>query len=830
MRQGDFSELLGAQVGTDGLGRPIYQNQIYDPATTRSFGTGFIRDPFSYQGRLNVIDPARFSKVSQAFQKGYPLPNRPGTQNNLSWTPRAADYNSDIITGKIDHQIGSKHRLNFGFDHSLRNENINWNDRFLEMISPILTSTFPQYRYRFKYYWTPTNTVVFNFNAATTRVPNRYGGQRGYASENYGCEAGLKGYLVCNTPYVGIAQGITGFGYPHPGNFDAEQGTPIEGNLAWTKGTHSLKFGVQHHTQIKRTVDRESSSASINFERQETGLPSFGTTGMGYASFLLGAVDNAQMRYPSEYKMVSGAWAFYAQDQWRLTRKFTLNYGLRWDIFTPHREADDEIGGFDPTIPNPAAGGRLGALTFWGAGTGRNGRRLLYDYYYKAFGPRIGFVYEIMPKTILRAYYGITYPPRFGQFTSGANAPRAGYSASLEPRSFDNGVTPAYYWDQPWPQTFPALPRIDPSLLNGTSIGYVDVKRAAEVAKFHNINVGLERELPGQIGIRANYVGLLSYNLPARALHPLNQLDAKFLSLGNLLLRSVTSPEAIAAGIALPYPGFTGTVAQALRPYPQFQDIPDLGVPVGKNTYHSLQVNFDKRWGQGLTFVAGYTLSKTLNNGRYQNQGWLNSNYAQHYSILNTAYVLGELDRTHNLVVNYSYELPFGPGKRFGQSSSGVLRHVIGGWRISASQFYMSGLPIDLSSDQRNPVSIGGGWVNRVPGVPIRTSFGRNLDPNDPSQRYLNVAAFQVPAQYTFGNTFRLPDVRQPPYFNENVAFAKRFTITEQTGLEFGANCFNLFNRHMLWNMQGNIQNSNFGRFSRASDPRTIQFYLRLTY
>ncbi len=83
---------------------------------------------------------------------------------------------------------------------------------------------------------------------------------------------------------------------------------------------------------------------------------------------------------------------------------------------------------------------------------------------------------------------------------------------------------------------------------------------------------------------------------------------------------------------------------------------------------------------------------------------------------------------------------------------------------------------------------------------------------------------------YTCGNTFRLPNVRQPPYFNENIAFSKRFELTEQTGIDFGANCFNLFNRHILWNLQGNIQNSNFGRFSRASDPRTIQFYLRLTY
>jgi hypothetical protein len=191
---------------------------------------------------------------------------------------------------------------------------------------------------------------------------------------------------------------------------------------------------------------------------------------------------------------------------------------------------------------------------------------------------------------------------------------------------------------------------------------------------------------------------------------------------------------------------------------------------------------------------------------------------------------LADLDRTHNLVVSYSYDLPFGPEKRFARSRNPVVRRLVGGWKVAASHNYMSGAAISVSSDQRNPLTFGSGWVNIVPGAQIRPSYNRNMDPNDPSRRFLNVAAFTVPAANTFGNTRLLSTVRDNPFFNENITLIKQFEIKEQTRFEFGMNLFNAFNRHMLTNLQTNIQNSAFGRFSRASNPRWIQVYLRLGY
>lgn len=203
MRTGDFSQFLGAQLGTDALGRPIYRNEIYDPSTTRPDGKGgFIRDPFMYNGQLNVMPPGTaFSSLSKFFQQGYPLPNLTGLQNNWLGSNARAPYNIDKFSIKVDQQFGDKHRLTVGYDQSLRDDRVNAGTAFSPVLQGTQKNNQNQYRPRITYTFIARPTLLFNFRAGMT-YEDRFLGTFGLPSASGGAAAGLKGVPTPNTPSV----------------------------------------------------------------------------------------------------------------------------------------------------------------------------------------------------------------------------------------------------------------------------------------------------------------------------------------------------------------------------------------------------------------------------------------------------------------------------------------------------------------------------------------------------------------------------------------------------------------------------------------------------
>jgi hypothetical protein len=295
-------------------------------------------------------------------------------------------------------------------------------------------------------------------------------------------------------------------------------------------------------------------------------------------------------------------------------------------------------------------------------------------------------------------------------------------------------------------------------------------------------------------------------------------------------LAPINSPQAVAAGIVFPYPGFTGSVAQSLRPYPQYRGVPYLSAPAGFNLYNSLQVNVQKHLGHGLTFLLAYTLSKDLNNTFFGQQGWGAPPVGlQTFNQRRLLKQIDYLDRPQALAISYVYELPFGPGRRFANGDNPILKQVVSGWQFTGIHNYQGGYPIQIGNTQSLPGGLAV-WSIRNLGVPIKITSCGSFEPGNPTSRYLNINAFATPVPFTFGNTYTLSSTRTCPYLSENMSLVKSFPIKERLKAVVGVNAFNIFNRHQWLGLQTNIGVPSFGRFTSASNARSVQLYGKINF
>lgn len=834
MKGGDFSEWLGPQIGTDALGRPVFQGQIYDPATTRPDGNGgFIRDPFMYNGQLNVIDPARISPISQFLQKYYQDPTRAGVADNWVGTARPVETPRRAWNVKTDHHFGN-HRLSPFFEY-VRDRAVpqgeNWPPPEINGERELRQHAFSS---RLNYTWVMRPTLLFTARGAVNWGKGSV--QNPAAASNIGAEAGVPGFQTPETPFIALGGTAQNMGTAQPFVRFTQQSTPIRVDATAIKGTHEMKFGMDYlHIYFRQDVG-ENSNGSFTFAARGTNLPlSSLNTGNAYASFLLGQVDTSSVRTPSYNKYYASNFALFAQDKWRVTPKLTLNYGVRWDVYTAPSELEDRIASFDPTVPNPGAGGRPGALTFWGEGEGRNGLHNLVETIYTNIGPRVGAAYVLDKVGVVRAYYGLQFFPISALATGGRQLRfnSFGWGALLNPTTTDSGVTPAFDWDNGFPVAMPNLPVLDPALQNNTAVTYYSPFEDT-VGSAQNFGLSVERDLPWGLSAKVAYVGKLSKDMPTDQLVGLNQLPLEYLSLGPLLSQNINSAAARAAGIPIPYAGFNGTVQQALRPFPQFLDIAQANAMVSDARYHSAEITVRKRVGKSLHFLAAYTIAKemvtdVLAGGGSGHPGVVD---IPHSSLRDRAWMVSyTTDRPQYLVLSWGYELPFGQGRTFLSSAGPVLDQIVNGWRISAVQTYGSGVPIRILGASRVPTA-GPSGVVLNPDVPILTGLScGDYDPGDPNARYLNSAAFSEPAPFTLGDTRVLSNVRGCGIAREDLALTKRFRISRGVNMELSARFFNVLNRHTWTNFGTSINlPATFGRSTTVTAPRTGQVALTVTF
>ncbi len=809
-KNGDFSQLVdknGARV------------VIYDPATSRVVNGVTVRDPFPN----NQIPVARFSNVSKNILPLLPTPTNGNLTNNFL-TIGAQTFDRNQYDFKIDHNFTENNRLSI-FTYINREDNI---DPLLlpNPLSSALDQSRPALWIRLNHDYIFSASTLNHFTAALTREPQIW--HKLSADQNWPAKLGLPGV---NTGYGNAFPLITfSNGFATLADQTKTDGQQVNNSIEFTdtvshsRGNHSFKFGADGRWLRTNGADYAGTQGTFGFNSNETALATnAGNTGNAFASFLLGLPDTATnktlMVVPGDrYRYL----AVFAQDDWRVSKKLTFNLGLRYEIYWPKQEAHDNISAFDPTVPNPGAGGLLGAVVFLGSGTGRNGRSSLADTALGNFGPRAGFAYSINEKTVMRGGYGLYYG--LGNANAGLRASQNfsyGFNPSQSLASTDAGSTPALNWDIGFPPGI-TTSTISPTVANGSAVNTV-LRSDGRAPYSHNWSYGFQRELPGSILVDASYVGVKGTHL-GNNLIDLNQLNPTYLKYGSLLTQSVTSTAAVAAGIPIPYVGFKGTVAQALRPYPQYLSIPDQANPNGNSTYHSLQSKVEKRFSEGVTFLAAYTFSKTISDSDVLAGG---GPAGQTYYNRKLEKALSTNDVPQIFAGNVVYELPFGPGKSM--LTHGVASRVLGGWMVTGIAQYQVGRPIPLTANNTLPLFNSALRPNVVLGVPLQNTFA-HFDPAVNS--WINAAAFQVPAAFTFGTAAReYANLRAPGFKNESVGLSKKTLLAERVSLTFRAEFFNVFNRVIFAAPASNISAANFGKISgQATAPRQGQVSLRLEF
>jgi hypothetical protein len=586
--------------------------------------------------------------------------------------------------------------------------------------------------------------------------------------------------------------------------------------FSMVKGNHTIKFGLDARLLQTNGADPNNNQGTFRFTNLETALPtSTGNTGHAFASFLLGQVSNASANFlyvvpGNRYKYL----AFFVQDDWKVTRKLTINAGLRYDIFFPRTENNGNFSGFDPALPNPGAGNLPGAVAFLGEGAGRdNSRSSFANTDYKNFGPRLGFAYALTPKTVFRGGYGLYFAA--GNATTGLRCSQCfifGFNAAPSFATQNAGVTPAFNWDAGFPTNYPQPPFISPTVQNGFGVNMIG-RDDGRAPYFQNMSFGIQQELWGRTVVEATYVGVKGTRLGTGLFSNINQVDPRYLSLGSLLTQNINSSAAVAAGIKPPYAGFTGTVAQALRPFPQYLNIENRSNPNGNSTYHALQLKVERRFTKGLTLLGAYTWAKTISDGDIMAGGGTSG---QDFYNRRLEKALSINDVPNVAAISFLYELPI-----FKRSK------VLGGWTLSGILQYQSGRPVVLTANNTLPLFNATLRPNVVAGV------SKTADFNDPATDFwINRAAFTVPTAFTFGNAARTyGDLRAPAFLNENLGLIKRTALTERFTLTFRAEFFNIANRTVFGAPNGNISNLQFGRISsQANSPRQGQLALRLEF
>ncbi|WP_238325877.1 TonB-dependent receptor [Bryobacter aggregatus] len=836
VRNGDLSDYLA-------LGANY---QVYDPATTVRQANGtFTRTPFAG----NFIPASRISPISQAIMKAWPLPNQNGTadfRNNFFRSSKALE-NYWTTIGRIDHTFSEKHRVFVRWQRDYWQEDKN---RFLSandnITGVILNRINRGIAFDDVYVFSPSFLMNFRYGLTQQEFPERRV-SKGFDLASLGFSSALTSLIpkdLATFPRVNVNP------YTVLSNWESGDGVTASlthhFNLNFTKliGQHNMHFGVDYRVyRENRNRYMNDVSPNLNFDAEYTkasntaGNPQLGGE---IASFLLG-VPAGNMNRTASYAEQDKYWGFYFQDDYKLSKRLTLNLGLRYEYETPMTERFDRaVEQFAFGVSNPIEAQAkanyarspfpdfpvdrfrvLGGLTF--ANVGGNPRT-----YYNAprtnFQPRIGLAYQLTPKTILRAGYGIFTGSIGVNYT---NTVQTGFSQSTPIRaSLDTGLTPYATLANPFPGGLLAPAGSSNGLRTnlGQGIEVFDRDRKAPYAQ--RWSLGFQRELLQKFVLEMSYVGNRATRLSIY--RDLNAIPNQYLSTSPT--RDDKTNAYLNENVANPFQGLDSvsggfiTRGQILRPYPQFTisgatqsnnySINQLQ-PIGYSWYHSLQSRLERRFAQGLTVQLSHTWSKAMQATEFLNPG-----------DPGPSEVVSDLNRTHAWRASGILEIPFGKGRKFGGNANWLVNGVAGGWQLNGVWQNQSGGPL--------------GFGNRI----FNGDLKKILLPDDQRSvdRWLNYDAvakggygFVVPSGSQLVNnvrTFplRFSGITGPGQSRWDFSAIKNFRLGERFVTQFRAEVFNAMNHPNLANPNTDPTSTSFGVITGQDSPRSWQFALKISF
>lgn len=821
IRAGDFSELLALNSSY----------QVYDPATIAvAPGGRFSRQPFPG----NVIPTSRLDPVGAALADLYPMPNQPGTpdgRNNYFNGGLKALEDYYVHLARVDHAFSDSHRMfvrvhydwweedkNRHFSNSVNGIILNRTNRGLTLDDVFTLS--------------PTLVVNLRYGLTHQDFPEERV-SRGFDLASIGFSQNLVSQLVDKS--LATLPRVTN-GYSTISPWESGDGTTTSmthsfaAALTKSQGSHHLKFGADF--RVYRAFGNrfpETTAPRLDYSTYWTRGPfdnsPAASIGQNIASQLLGIPDGQMVRSAS-FAMQDRYLGMYLHDDWKVSPRLTLNVGLRYEYESPVTERFDRlVAGFAFDTPNPieaqarAAYAQdpideissdnfrvLGGLTWVGADGnprtpfGADKHNLL---------PRIGLAYQLLPKTLLRAGYGIYYD------TTGVNTTRAiqtGFAQStpIQP-SLDSGLTFIASNADPFPSGLLAPLGPAGGLVTNLGQSIEFYNRDRKHAYSQRWSFGIQQLLPHEFLLEASYVANRGTRLPV--VRNYNALPNRYLSTSpvrdnatnNYLTASFPNPF---FGLVSTY-GATTSRSSLLRPYPAFGNI-EAEENIGYSWYHSLQVRAEKRFSQGYTLLLGYTFSKLMEAVEF-----MNAADAMPYESI------GNFDRPHRLSLSGIWELPFGRGRRFGSQWAAPLNFIAGGWQLGGLVVRQAGPPLGFGN------VIFDGDLKDIP-LP---KGQRDVD------RWFNIdAGFnRVTAQQLVNNvrTFplRFSGIRGDGRATWDLSAIKNFSISERATLQFRAECFNAWNHANFNNPNTSVTSSSFGMITGVStDARNFQFSLKLKF
>lgn len=845
-RNGDFSQSF------DESGHLV---TVYDPLTGNP-GTGAGRTPFPG----NVIPANRLNPVARNMMSYLPPPQSDVSNGlpNFESQPTIEDR-AMMYTGKVDHRINDKVSL-MGFylynktdepcannvvPQGEANAFIDSNDYVLKRRVHVLALNNT---------WLPSSNTVLTlrygwtqFRDDDTTSVDFDPAQLGFSSTFLNAVQTKKFPVVDMTDYYSL--GATD---PSPRNLYSWSANATLSRLV---GRHTLKAGADFRTIGIDTQSFSGGAGDFNFDRRYTsadpnqnGINGATPSGNAMASFMLGYpsgnpsnLSRILVSSPADYYL--RYWGGYLQDDFRVNSKLTINGGVRFERESGLREAENRFTvGFDRTVnPGGSIGGLVNPLTGQPIQgglmyAGVNGAKTEQgDAPTIKFAPRVGMVYSVNSKTVVRGGYGLYWAPWPYQFVGAANYGQVGYSqdtfisqGEFIPTTsltdpFPAGVVP------PRGNTLGYLEGV------GRNVDFIDQDKGAPYV--HQYSLDINRELPGNMAVGFEYSGSTIRNASLGgandAVVNINQLDPSFLSLGAALQDRVPNPfYGLSEGVSVTSP--TISRAQLLRPFPQFLNLNMRQSSQGQSQYHAAIFKFEKRMSNGWGGRINYTWSRLKDNFYAESNSYSAANgNAQNAYDLDAEYAHSILDVPHKIVLSPIIQLPFGEGKKWASSGAGAA--ILGDITISSIIAFESGFPISVSNNSNN-LAAGFFAMQRpnLTGADPATSGDRadRIFTAQNSGTWLDPAGFSNPGLYQLGTAPRtLEDVRTPHRNNWDFVASKDIRLGGRARAQIRYEVMNITNTVKTTGPNTSFGGSSFGRITtQRGFMRLTQLMFRLSF